>query len=84
MGQLLLLVSSLVLTGLGIAVYLSGLDAIDWITRAVAAGIVTVALALADIGYRRYRDLLLGKLAAMNALLFSAMVLYSLYLNATA
>lgn len=84
MGQLLLILSSLGFTGLGIAIYFSGLDAADWMTRAIAALLVTVALAMSDIGHRRYRDLLLGKLAAMNALLFSVMVLYSLYLNSTA
>lgn len=82
MGQLLL--SSLVFAGLGIVIYLSGQEAAEWMTRAIAAGVVTVALAMADIGYRRYRDVLLGKLAALYALLFSVMVLYSLYLNAQA
>ncbi|MDX1442342.1 MAG: hypothetical protein R3270_01055 [Gammaproteobacteria bacterium] len=84
MGQLVMMLSSLLLSGLGIAIYLSGLDGDEWVTRAVAAGVVTVALAISDIGHRRYRDLTLGKLAAGNALLFALMVLYSLYLNSTA
>lgn len=84
MGQLFFMLGSLLCSGIGIVVYLSGLDHHDWMTRAIATAIVTVALALADIGQRRYYDLLLARLAAVNALLFLGMLLYSLYLNAQA
>lgn len=84
MGQLLFLLGSLLAAGIGIAIYLGGMDPADWMIRGVGAFTVTLALGIADIGARRYRDILLGKFGALYALLFMVMVLYSLYLNTTA